>query len=460
VTAKDRGDVIMKKIALALAVAAATLLSTVAAPRGARAEIGTADQVPAATLLLPYFEVALDDPDGVNTTFTVNNASSSAALVQVTLWTDEGIPTFNFNVYLTGYDVQQVNLRSLFDGGFVPVTGDTSVDPADTVSPRGSLSQDINFPGTGATCDSLYASPELSSTELRHIRTAHTGRRSAVLGGCAGASYGDLVARGYVTIDSVELCSALNPSSPTYFSGVADDRNILWGDYAIVHPVENSEIGSSLVHVESCGPMGYTGYVGNGAGHCPFVAGDYTFYGRFTSFDATDGREPLSTVFATRYVNGGTFSGGTDLLVWRDTKLPPTGASGKHNCSKTPAWFPLSQTDVVAFDEQENPTDLCFVVDNFSPAIGGTQACFPLATQRAATTTGNPLGKPLNAPAASGWLFLNLSHTVAMDLHPGVAQAWIETVESATGRFAAGFQAIQLDNALSPGQGASGVLIP
>lgn len=448
----------MKKIALVLAFAGAVAL---AAPHDARAEIGTADQVPAATLLLPYFEVKLDDPNGVNTTFTINNASAAAALAQVTLWTDEGIPTFNFNVYLTGYDVQQVNLRSLFDGGFVPITADAGADPSDVVSPKGPLAQDLNFPGTGGVCDVPYLSPELTSAELRHIRTAHTGRRSAVLGGCAGATYGDLVARGYVTVDAVTECTATNPSTAGYFSGTADARNILWGDYSIVTPAQNAEVGSSLVHIESCHGGGFVGYVGNGAGYCPFAAGDYTFYGRLNGFDGTDNREPLSTVFATRYVQSGTFDA-TDLLVWRDTKLPPTGANGKHGCGKKPSWFPLSQSDVVGFDEQENPTDLCFVFDNFSPAIGGSKPCFPLAAQRVSTATGNPLGHPLGPPAPFGWLFVNLNHTVAGDPQPGVAQGWIETVQGASGRFAAGFQAIQLNNALAPEKGlpSGGVLLP
>jgi len=449
----------MKKIALVLAFAAATCAALIASPRGARAEIGTTDQVPAATLLLPYFEVKLDDANGVNTTFTINNASASAALTQVTLWTDEGIPTFSFNVYLTGFDVQQVNLRSLFDGGVVPITADDGLDTSDTVSPQGPRSQDINFAGTGGVCETLYTSPELTSAELKHIRTAHTGRRSAVLGGCAGATYGDLVARGYVTVDSVTQCTTTNPATMGYFSGTADSRNILWGDYAITSPADNAQVGSSLVHVEACHGGGFIGYVGNGAGNCPFGAGDYTFYGRLNGWSGADNREPLSTVFATRYVNGGTFDGGTDLLVWRDTKLPPTGANGKHNCSKTPSWFPLSQSDVVSFDEQENPTDLCFVVDNFSPAIGGSRPCFPLASQRVATASGNPLGYPLAPPASFGWLFLNLSHTVTGDQQPGVAQAWVESVQNASGRFAVGFQAIQLDNALDPGAVVE-VLIP
>ena len=457
----------MKKLALVLAfVAAVAGHSSVA-----RAEIGTADVVPAATLLLPYFEVDYLDPNAPVTSFTINNASATAVLAHVTLWTDEGIPTFNFDVYLTGYDVQQVNLNSLFASGEVPITADDGEDLGDTSSPndgisnQGDRSQDINFPGSTGPCGDVYSSPELSQAELRHIRTAHTGRKSAILNGCASAQYGDTIARGYVTVDTTTECSLLNPSASAYFDSmgsIASYQNVLWGEASVTDGVNNSETGSPLVHLETCIPgNGYIGYVGVGTS-CPFGAGDYTFYGRLHGFSGADQREPLSTMFATRYVNGGAFDGGTDLIVWRDTKVPLTGVNRKHNCSKDPSWYPLAQTDAVGFDEQENPTDLCFLPDNFSPAIGGPQPCFPLATQRVSVATGNAVAEPLDPPSSFGWLFLNLSHTVAGDLQPGVAQSWVETTQSANGRFAVGYQAIALDNALAPAQASSsgGILIP
>lgn len=458
----------MKKLALVLAfVAAVAGRSTVA-----RAELGTADVVPAATLLLPYFAVDYLDPSAPVTSFTINNASATAVVAHVTLWTDEGIPTFNFDVYLTGYDVQQVNLNALFATGTLPITADFVEDSGDTPSPddgisnMGTLSQDINFSGTTGPCSDVYSSPELSQAELRHIRAAHTGRRSAILNGCASAQYGDSVARGYVTVDTVTACSLLNPSASAYFdsmASIASYQNVLWGDASVTDGANNSETGRPLVHVETCIPgNGFIGYVGNGSGLCPFGAGDYTFYGRLHGFTAADQREPLSTIFATRYVNGGAFTGGTDLIVWRDTKLAPTGPNGKHNCTKDPSWYPLAQSDVVGFDEQENPTDLCFLTDNFSPAIGGEQPCFPLATQRVSVASGNAVAEPIEPPSLFGWLFLNLSHTVAGDLQPGVAQAWVETTMSANGRFAVGYQAIALDNALAPASGLAnnGLLIP
>lgn len=441
----------MKKLALILTFAAVAALGS----PSARAEIGTIDQAPAATLLLPYFEVDWANPSAPVTSFTINNASATAVVAHVTLWTDEGIPTFNFDVYLTGYDVQQVNLNTLFATGNVPITADDLLDPGDTGSPndgisnQGLLSQDVNFPGATGPCGDLYSSPELSLAELRHIRAAHTGRRSALLGGCAGAQYGDQVARGYVTVDVVFQCTIDNPGAPGYFAGLASSQNALWGEYTVADTAQNFEWGGSLVHIESCnGPV-----VGNGAGYCPFAPGDYTFYGRLVGFTAVDQREPLATTFGVRYAIGGPDSTDTDFTVWRDTKLPPLGANGKHKCTADPSWFPLSQSDVVAFDHQENFADLCFLPDNVSPPIGGPQTCFPLATQRASADSGTPLGEPLTVPFVSGWLFLNLNHTVAGDLQGGIAQAWVEIAQKEQGRFATGFHAVALDNATktSPG---------
>ncbi|HSK78984.1 MAG TPA: hypothetical protein VLQ45_21200, partial [Thermoanaerobaculia bacterium] len=161
----------------------------------AAAEIGTIDDVPAATLLLPYFEVDLDSAEGVTTLFSVNNASASAAVAHVTFWTDESIPTLDFDIYLTGYDVQTINIRDIFNG-ILPRTADAGSDPADTISNKGDLSQDINFPGSTGPCTASgvynpYPTPTLSAAFLVHLRNAHTGGASPVFGNlCAGADYG------------------------------------------------------------------------------------------------------------------------------------------------------------------------------------------------------------------------------------------------------------------------------
>ena len=75
---------------------------------------------PAATLLIPYFEVDLANPSGESTLFSVNNARAASTLARVVLWTDWGLPTLAFDVYLTGYDVLTINLRDILVNGNLP----------------------------------------------------------------------------------------------------------------------------------------------------------------------------------------------------------------------------------------------------------------------------------------------------------------------------------------------------
>ena len=63
--------------------------------------------VPAATLLLPYFEVDLDNPNGEQTIFTITNVTNVDRIARVTLWTDYVYPVVTFNVQLTGYGVHE-----------------------------------------------------------------------------------------------------------------------------------------------------------------------------------------------------------------------------------------------------------------------------------------------------------------------------------------------------------------
>src|SRR3954470_13437399 len=157
------------------------ILPLLAAPRSAVAKTCTLDVVPAATLLLPYFEVDLKSPAGPTTLMSINNAGDRAALAHVVLWTDLGVPTLAFDLYLTGYDVQTLNLRDVF-AGRLPGTADFTHDPQDTVSPKGSLSQDVGVPG----CDGLLPPPPLSAEVVDHLSRAHQGLPSPLLGGrCA-----------------------------------------------------------------------------------------------------------------------------------------------------------------------------------------------------------------------------------------------------------------------------------
>src|SRR6185295_15549489 len=160
-----------------------------------------ADQ-PAATLLIPYFEVDLADPSGQTTLFSINNASVKPALARVVLWTDWGVPSLAFDVYLTGYDVQTLNVRDLLQGG-LPATGPET-------SNVGSLSNpNVLFSGCGNSGTAgIAAAPDTG--QLTWLQAAHTGRTVATspTQKCAGSgSAGSSVATGYITVDAVNRCT-------------------------------------------------------------------------------------------------------------------------------------------------------------------------------------------------------------------------------------------------------------
>ncbi len=421
----------MKKTALVLLVAA--LLAAGGRPAGA--VICAVDDVPAATLLLPYFEVDLADLWGNNTLFTVNNASATAVLAHVVVWSDLSVPLLDFNIYLTGYDVQTMSMRDILDG-VLPRTASVGQDPGDTISHKGDFSQDINF----ASCTGLLPPPVLPAFFVQHLRLSLTGQASPFLGDlCAGRDLGDNIARGYVTVDTVNNCTLRFPGDPGYFgpggTGDATNQNVLWGDYFYVNDRQSFAQGETLVHVEASATDPETS-----------VPGEYTFYGRYVSWQATDNREPLATNFATRYVTGGDFSGGTDLLVWRDSKVAQVAFGCPAEPGVEPAWFPLGQESIVIFDELENPqTPQSFPVSPQPPQQGLIP--FPAEAQR--TQVG---GADLPVPFDFGWLFLNLNTTVVAagpnpPEDPAAAQAWVTTVMDADGRFSVGYDAIHLDSA-------------
>jgi len=434
----------MKRTACCLA-----LLCLLGLAGTASALICTIDDVPAATLLLPYFEVSpCNDPNGVTTLFSVNNASATAILAHVVVWSDLSVPVLDFNIYLTGYDVQTINLRDIICGGTLPRTASAGQDPGDKISPKGAFSQDINF----ASCNGQLPPPPLPASFTAHLQAALTGKSSAILGNrCAGRNLGDNIARGYVTVDTVSNCTLRFPGDPGYFApggtGDATNQNVLWGDYFYVNPGQNFAQGETLVHIEAAPGTGtsalwgtYPGGVG-AANPQTSVSGQYTFYGRYVAWSAADNREPLTTNFAGRFVNGGAFDGGTSWLCWRDSKVN----QGAFTCGTTPSWFPLGQEGIVIFDEQEQPEIPSVLPVSPQPPQTTNLLC-PAEAQR--TVIG---GASFPVTPDFGWIYANLNTTIAGNPNPpedpAAAQAWVTIVMDAQGRFSVGFDAIQLDSA-------------
>ncbi|HSL85084.1 MAG TPA: hypothetical protein VLF66_20100, partial [Thermoanaerobaculia bacterium] len=372
------------------------------AAQPAHATIGTLDEVPAATLLLPYFEVDPADPLGVTTLFTVRNASAGPVVAHVTVWSNLSVPVLDFDVYLTGYDSQTLNLRDVFVEGNLPVTA-----PDDAFSPRGPRSKPHD--DFGGSCDLFlpYTNPALPVSLRQHFQAWLTGQGSPLpffFGECAGVATENLA--GYITIDAVNFCNLDFPSAPGYFqpggTGIASNRNVLWGEWLIADPGNNFAQGDALVHIEASGDDPLTSTPGN-----------RTFYGRYVGGSAADNREPLSSTWHAS-LGGGALSGGeTELLVWRDSGILQTSFP----CGALPAPFPLATGNSVVYDPDGAATP--FPSD-----------ALPWETQRLSAL-----------PAGSG-LDLDLDASTGSLFDPD-QQGHVTVIHSGSGLFSTGTGAVQ-----------------
>ena len=404
------------RLATAPAFLACLLILSLFAASPTRAGLCSLDDVPAATLLLPYFEVDLDRPTAMTTLFSVSNASADPVLAKITLWSELAIPTLNFDIYLTGYDVVTLNLADLFRGT-VPQTGDLLA--GDFSRPN------VAFPG----CDAVLPQGNLPQILIDHLQASHTGHASAVYNNlCSGMDHGDTLARGFVTVDVVRECSFLFPDEPGYFGpeGIAGYDNVLWGDYYFVDQDNGFAQGENLVRLE--------------ADPTAFGEGDYTFYARYVGADGSDGREPLATTWAVRYLNGGAFTGGTDLIGWHDSKI----AMEPFPCGTLPEEGLMGEDQIVIFDEDENPNVLEVVcIWSFCPP-GVDLSIFQFAATRVRVDSSD-----LPVPFDFGWMYFNLNDSTGGVLDP-YSQGWLGYLHDATGLFSVGMGGTPLDSACEP----------
>jgi hypothetical protein len=288
------------------------------------------EPVPAATLLMPYFEVPYTTGNS-HTVVVVGNNGSAETLAHVTLWTDRGVPTYSFDIRLPANGSKEIDLNALFISGTLPQS----------------------TAGSFGSCAATLPPANLSAANLTQLQRAHRGQSSTLLGGsCGGVDHGQATARGYITIDATRSCTTLFPGNPTYFvdggNGIATNDNVLWGEWRTSLPESQ---GTPLVHIEAASAN----------------AEDYTFY-RLRNGSNDDNREALPQswrgFFNTSLTQLQPFNQ-TSALIWRDA-----GAVVPFPCGAPPA--PLSMAEVLTWDDRENPYQ----------APGNNTYRFPLATQK------------------------------------------------------------------------------
>lgn len=389
--------------------------------------------LPAATLLLPYFEVDLDDFEGDTTLFTVTNVNDRAQVVRVTLWTDYAYPVLSFNVYLTGYDVQSINLRDVIAFGRIGSEAGTGT----SVSPRGELSR---TPRPGTDVSNCIRIPHLTPAIVEMLKAAFTIGRLPLPndGQCnVGGTHDNAI--GYATVDVVGNCGDALPTDDAYFRTDIRYDNVLMGEYQQINPGQRYAQGGTMVHIRAIPEGGTQGTrPGDIALHTNFAR---TFYQRFFGAERfADARQPLPSRFAGRWIKGGTAAFETSFKIWRELST-----RDEANCT-TPSTSALQFAEIVVFDEAENPfssvptppiTPFPRILGATSLAPVGDDSIFPV---------------PDNG-AVAGWVYMNLDGT---DANPSPAdQAWVISSMRADGRFSADMDAMAFGNGCSPQVGRS-----
>jgi hypothetical protein len=427
---------------------------------------------PAATLLLPYFEVDFNSPQSTarTTLFTITNVSARPQIAHVVVWTDWSFPAMDFNIFLTGYDVQSINLYDVLSRGVIaPGTpSGTSIDTDVPVNPTAGSQpfdndQNVNFLGTVATdCAAGRLPGQIPTpllTDLRAVLT--TGRSTGAQISCAsaggvqqfvGGTHANAI--GYITIDVAATCSTSLPTQAIYFTGEILFDNVLIGDYQDINPnatTGNYAGGNPLVHIRAVPEGGPAGSVPAGTTNLPF-----TFYDRYTAGTGlprtADRRQPLPVTFAARYIQGGTGAFNTNYKIWREGFVPATCAGYAANSN-------IGIAEIVRFDEHENAT-----VAGSGPIISPPPIGAPGIAETQALSTTSSVFPPLSSSGdVAGWMYLNLNNggsaaysaqrsgfrAGAVAPQRTQSQNWVIVSMFAEGRYSVDFDAAWLGNGCS-----------
>jgi hypothetical protein len=380
---------------------------------------------PAGTLLLPYFEVDLENAAGETTLFTITNVSNLDQIAHVTLWTDYSFPVIDFNIYLTGYDVQAINLYDIIARGVIAPDAGTGT----AVTKRGTYS-DVNAALTLTACDRLPGA--LDPIYITRMQQAFTLGRVPAFGAAAacntvGQAHDNAV--GYATIDVADVCSTSLPTDPGYFETEIRFDNVLIGDYQQVNSAQNFAQGNPMVHIRAI-PEG-----GDPNDPDPIINFDRTFYSRYIGGLVFDRRQPLPSVFAARWIQGGASTFQTSYKIWREGETDLGGTT----CSQWPRNV-TSVAEVVRFDEAENAVG-DVPVSRVSPPLTLDNT---LPETSLTSVTDTSVYPQLTNGAVAGWMYLNLDNS--SDDSPLASQNWVIVSMRAEGRYSVDFDAAWLAN--------------
>ncbi|HEV8661282.1 MAG TPA: hypothetical protein VGS96_21975 [Thermoanaerobaculia bacterium] len=419
-------------------------------------DIGTA---PAATLLLPYFEVDLGTAGtGRTTIFSITNVSPYAQIAHVVLYTDWSFPVLDFNIFLTGYDVQPINLFDVISRGLIGSPTGTSTSSPNATSTTGTTNNIMTggtsgVNGTNAAPNSsppnigsqpfrvsagdFLGNPNFSgsatgncaagrlpgqlpaalATDVRALLS--TGRSTGAGISCpasgggeaqVGGNHGGTTAIGYATIDVAATCSVALPIDPGYFTGEILFDNVLIGDYQDVNQsttAGNYAGGNPLVHIRAIPEGGPA--ASSIATNLPFTFYDRYQGGALTSTARTvDRRQPLPSAFAARWISGSGAAFDTQYKIWREGFTGNT--AGPHFaaavCDEYVVNSRIPLVEIVRFDENENSGVITSGIIVSPPTI--TSPTTPETSRQA--ISGGLIPVVAGSTDVGGWTYFNLNN--------------------------------------------------
>jgi hypothetical protein len=397
---------------------------------------------PAATLLLPFFDVSFLTSSGDTTLFTVTNVSSSPQIAHVTIWTDWAFPVLTFDIFLTGYDVQSINLYDVIGRGQLSPGNAAPIvtEIADPGSQPGLSGSNPNIPDQSSCANPARTLPPELLNALQAVLTTGLYNIAGTGIGCGAFRPGGTHtnARGYVTIDIVSDCTALLPTNPVYYTNQILFDNVLIGDYQQVKADSNFGTfaqASPMVHIRAIpegGPAGFNPPLG--ATNLP-----YTFYDRYTPAEnrRMDRRVPLPSTFAARWIESSSGPFQTNYKIWREGVAAGADSASCRGVAMNSA-MPIAE--IIRFDERENSVayrpsiTCCFFTD-----IPRGPSSFMISTSSYA------IFPPNLSTDQAGWMYLNLNHAKL----PRPSQNWVVVSMSSQGRYSVDFDAAQLGNGCS-----------
>jgi hypothetical protein len=346
-----------------------------------------------------------------------------------------------FNLFLTGYDVQSINLYDVIRRGRIAPDDGTGWDVSNVGELSGDYINDETFDNPlldeRSCIDVPVIMPPVYAARMQSAFTTGKAPAADTHGACNTAGGVHRNATGYATIDVVGNCGQRSPQDPRYFSDDIRFDNVLVGDYVQFARKDRMAQGSAMVHVRAI-PEG-------GSPRDRAVDPSYevqfprTFYDAFLAHAPhLDARQPLPSVFAARWADGGATDFETRLKIWREPR--ETGIP----CARYPAANgDVKFIEMVRFDEEENPEThasecVALCIDN-SPRLPATslirvsnEAYFPPNTE--------------DAPA--GWMYLNLDDTTSPVVKTSL-QSWVVTSMQADDVFSVDMDAHALGNGCS-----------